>query len=171
VQYIVELKDRLNTFNKQIIDAYNGGRRVNPNTKTGVTPMKSSNEPEATKVIEARFVLSADNIVETTDAATGDVIHEVVKDEKVLFSTVTRPLAFAWLSGHNAAVVKHAKGAGAKDVAKGEDGKGKEPGGSPIKPPKSGAVIPASVEHSVKSDKDKPASVPPAPPQRTRALL
>lgn len=90
--------------------------------------------------IEAPFTLSADNVVDRIDNETGATIHEIVNDEKVLFSTLSKPLAFAFVTGWNSKPIPGSlSGDSAKDRDRrsargqtGKDGGGKDGGdGSP----------------------------------------
>jgi hypothetical protein len=75
----------------------------------GVTPMTTPTNDDAVSDIVAPFTLCADNVVERVDKDTGAIVYEVENAGKVLFSTVTRPLAFAFVAGVNAVPVKAAK--------------------------------------------------------------
>jgi hypothetical protein len=130
------------------------------------------NTDKADKRIEAPF-LCADDIVDRTDTATDEIIHEVIKNGKVLYSTVTRPLTFGFIAGFNAGL---SKGGASKDDTKGSNDKGSkgkdnEPGDAPVKPPKSNAPIPASVDDAPRPDKRDVDAKPAQPEPRKRVAL
>ncbi len=102
------------------------------NTQTTQTKPPAPNGGDATESagdtavqdIEAPFQLSADDIVEAVEQDRKTIIHNVIRDEKVLFSTVSRPLADAFVFGWNAKTLKDAKTrrtAGAEDSDNSED--------------------------------------------------
>jgi hypothetical protein len=100
--------ERLHALAAQIRDATAKG--VNPFAHTGnmkmntpaPTPAKVGvPSDDADKVIEAPFRLSADDIFERTNEATDEVTYEIEQGGKVLFSTLSRPLAFVWMEGRN----------------------------------------------------------------------
>jgi hypothetical protein len=76
----------------------------------GASSMAMQTNDDAIDDIAAPFTLCADAVVERTNENTGDLVYEVEKEGKVIYSTVTRPLAFAFLAGVNAVPVKAAKG-------------------------------------------------------------
>jgi hypothetical protein len=124
----------------------------------GVTPMTTptnNQNNDAVDDIVAPFTLCAENVVERVDKDTGAIVYEVENAGKVLFSTVTRPLAFAFVAGVNA-VPTPKKAAPAKEGA----------GGKPES---------ASIQSSVDAlgDDKSPGATPPAPkPEpRKRAVL
>jgi hypothetical protein len=80
-----------------------------------VTTQTNDASADAIDAIDAPFTLCADAIVERTDAKTGDLVYEVEKEGKVIYSTVTRPLAFAFLAGVNAVPSAPKKGAPVKE--------------------------------------------------------
>jgi hypothetical protein len=89
-------------------------RYGNKGAKPMTTQTNSAND-DAVGDLVAPFTLCADAIVERTDAKTGDLVYEVEKEGKVIYSTVTRPLAFAFMAGVNAVPSAPKKGAPAKE--------------------------------------------------------
>jgi hypothetical protein len=123
-------------FKQQLEDALAG--RYNK----GATPMTTQTNDDAIADIAAPFTLCADAIVERVDKETGAVAYEVEKDGKVIYSTVTKPLAFAFLAGVNAVPVKAAKGTPPKP--EGDDPKAKPETASVDTTDKPAAPVPAS---------------------------
>jgi hypothetical protein len=73
-------------------------------------PVQEINPATDAKVIErSQLGLTADNIIERTEADGNTLIYDVEDDGKVLFSTLSEPLAFAWASGHNIGMARTAK--------------------------------------------------------------
>jgi hypothetical protein len=103
-------------FKQQLEDALAGRYNANKGEKPMTTPMND----DAISDIEAPFTLNADAIVERVDKETGATVYEVEKAGKVIYSTITRPLAFAFLAGVNANPGKAAKAAAPK--TEGDDG-------------------------------------------------
>jgi hypothetical protein len=95
----------------------------------GAKPMTTQTNDDAINDIAAPFTLCADAIVERTNEKAGDLVYEVEKEGKVIYSTVTRPLAFAFLAGVNAVPSAPKKGAPAKESP--SSGSGQAGGGKP----------------------------------------
>jgi hypothetical protein len=133
-------------FKQQLEDALD--QRFGNNV---VKPMTAPDN-NALDTIDAPFTLCADAIVERINKETGATVYEVEKEGKVIYSTITRPLAFAFLAGVNA---NPAKGVPPKDAGN--------------KPPT------ASVQRSIAaaSDEDPSSATPSAskPEARKRAIL
>lgn len=137
-----------------ILDKLKKGYRLAPNPQ-GKTASMDQNNAETT--IEKPFedaedmplVLTADNIISRTEKDGETVAYEVIHDSKLMFSTVSRPLAQSFLIGWNAGQQKKSasKSAGASATS----------------------VDPADIS-AAKSDSDKPpakdAPVNSAPPRK-----
>lgn len=126
----------------------------------GAKPMNTPNN-DAADTIVAPFALNAGAIVEKVDKETGAAIYEVEKDGKVIYSTVTKPLAFAFLAGVNA-VPREAKTA-ADPASAGAGSKERDKGG--------GKPESASVQQSQADASSDDKSGAPKPEPRKRVFL
>jgi hypothetical protein len=88
--------DRTKLFKLQLEEAV--ARRYGGNERK---PAMILPHDDAANTIEAPL-LCADAIIERTNEATKELTYEVEKDGKVIFSTLSRPLAFAFMAGFNA---------------------------------------------------------------------
>lgn len=97
-----------------------------PSSGEGEQERRSEADNSAIQDIEAPLQLSADDIVEGVEQDGKTVIHNVIQGERVLFSTVSQPLAFAFIQGHNTAAkaVKDVEAKKGDDGGDGEEGKG-----------------------------------------------
>jgi hypothetical protein len=95
---------------------------------------------------DAPLVLTADNIISRTEKDGETVAYEVVNDGKLLFSTVSRPLAQSFLIGWNAGQGKSASKSAATD--KDADKPNNE---------KPATVDPTDISASSKNNGDEPA--------------
>lgn len=78
-------------------------------TSDGNDSALAKTEDIAVEDIEAPLQLSADDIVEGVEQDGKTVFHKVMDGERVLFATLSRPIADAFVIGWNAKAVKDAK--------------------------------------------------------------
>jgi hypothetical protein len=144
------------------------------NTQNGATGDAADvNDPvtdTAIKGIEAPFQLSADDIFQRAEKETGQIVYDVIRDGRVLFSTITAPLAHAFVAGYNA---KRAPGSEreAQHTAKGNktDGGAVDPK-EQDKTGKGGSSDKAAMDDEDR-DKGKTTTASKEPPARKRMML
>jgi hypothetical protein len=145
---------------KQKLEAVLDQRFGNKGAKSMNTPTNSTND-DALDVIDAPFTLDADAIVERVDKDTGATVYEVEEEGKVIYSTITRPLAFAFLAGVNANPAKSLKGKPPKD-------EGGKPATASVQPSSAAASDPSAGSGQAQ---DRLSSATPPASTRKRAVL
>jgi hypothetical protein len=97
---------RLKELTDDILNKLRKGYHLAPNTQGRITIMNPNNAETAieqpfAEAEDAPIVLTADNIISRTETDGETLAYEVVHDGELLFSTVSRPLAFAFVAGWN----------------------------------------------------------------------
>lgn len=134
---------------------------------------------EAIQDIEAPFQLGPDNIVQRAEGETGQLVYDVfefpirVGEEaaqggKVLFSTLSAPLAHAFVQGYNAKPTS-AKGGNKKDDDRTVDPKEQDKSSSKRSPANDGKSAPTKTGDAAgKKSENAGADNKPAPKHETR---
>jgi hypothetical protein len=146
----------------------NGGGAMDKDASNTVQEINPATDA---KIIEGSApALTADNIIERTENDGATLIYEVEAGGKVLFSTLTRPLAFAFVAGHNAGM--SGKGKPAKPVKPAKEGDAKPDTAPAVDPADVDASADTSADASASKSDDKAADKPASQPQgRKRSAM
>jgi hypothetical protein len=165
---------RFKEINADILNKLDNGYRFAP-IQQGKNNMNPNN---AETTIEEPFkeaedtpvVVTADNIISRTEKDGETVAYEVVRDGELLFSTVSRPLAFAWIGGFNSEARTGTKTGNTKGLA--SDKATADPDKSaPVDPARISASNAANANDDKGASSDKVSEVNKRSQSRKRALL
>jgi hypothetical protein len=181
------MSDRLKELTDDILNKLSKGYRLVPNHLQQGKNAMTTNVADST--IDAPFeeaedtplVLTADNIITRTEKDGETLAYEVEHNGELLFSTVSRPLAFAWIGGFNSQAQTGTKASAhntAPDKASPAD-PAPLGGGAATIDPRAPTIDPARISASkaANANNDKDASLDKAgetnqqPQSRKRTLL
>ena len=134
-----------------ILDKYRKGYRLTTHSQGRTTAVDTNNAETTIKqpfeeAEDLPLVLTADDIITRTEKDGETIAYEVVNDGKLLFSTVSRPLAQSFLIGWNAGQGKSAAKSASADASADKSKANNE---------KTSSVNPAEISASSKGDSDK----------------
>jgi hypothetical protein len=165
---------RFKEINADILNKLDNGYRFAP-IQQGKNNMNPNNAETAIEkpfeeVEDAPVVLTADNIISRTEKDGETVAYEVMHDGELLFSTVSRPLAFSFVAGWNGKA-GHGAAKPSRDNSEKSEEKADPANPATVDPARISASKVANANDDKGASPDKAAQANQPPQSRKRALL